>query len=193
MSATAEAATLLELRGLTVNYGAIQALAMWTYRAGGRGRHADRRERRGQEHDLAGDLAPPQSPRRSDLLRRAGHHARPAGRGRARGHRAVPRRATRPHALQCDGQPRDGRLYAHGSRGGAGRHRAAVRALPDPRRAAQTVRGHPQRRRATDAGDRPRRDEPPAALAAGRTEPRPRAAHRARRSSRSFASCTSRA
>ena len=58
------------------------------------------------------------------------------------------------------------------------RSRARLRPLPDPAPAPGTARRHAVGRRAADAGDRPRADEPAAAAAARRAVARPRAADR---------------
>ena len=160
-----------------------------------RGRHADRRERRGQEHHAARDLAAgqPAQRRRSSTTGRDITRLR-ARRGRAPGHRAVPggpARAGPPDVLR---QPASWAPIPARDRAAIGADiEQQFAALPAPGRAPQPAGRHAQRRRAADAGDRPRPDEPPAAAAARRAEPRPGPADRARDLRRSSATCTPRA
>ena len=185
---------LLEVKDLRVFYRRVEGLhrASLQVRAG-RHRHGDRAQRRGQDHAARRADGPARLPGRGALPGRLAR--RRAGRG-ARAARPVPgARAAR--ALRRDaggGQPGARRLPAlpqpaparAGPRGG-------VRALSAPEGAARPARRHALRRRAPDAGARPRPDGAPEAPDARRAEPRPRAAGGARGVPRHRASCAPRA
>ena len=136
--------------------------------ARGRGGDADRRQRRGQEHDAPLDLAHRPHPPRAHRLRRARHQRRAPERRGPDGHRPGARGPPHARPPERARQPPARRLHALGHRRDPGRRRAPVRALPAPGRAAPPDRRHAERRRAADAGHRPRPDEPAPPAAARR-------------------------
>src|SRR5712691_10893666 len=105
---------------------------------------------------------------RAHRLRRARHQRDAPERRGPPGHR--PGSGGPPHARPPERarQPAARRLHALGRRRDPDRRRAAVRALSPPGRAATPDGRHVERRRATDAGDRPRPDEPAPPAAARR-------------------------
>ena len=82
---------LLEVEGLCVNYGRIEAIRDISFAVrGGRGRHPHRRQRRRQDDDDEDHLRPAPGPGRRGHVRRAGHH--PHARAQARASWASARR-----------------------------------------------------------------------------------------------------
>ena len=145
----------------------------------GRDRDPDRRQRRRQVDPADDDLRQPAGAHGHDQARRRGHHAacRPTRSCAAAWRRSPEGRRIFPRMTRVR-EPADGRGHR---RPGAfpARPRARLRHVPAPGRAARAARRHAVGRRAADAGDRPRPDEPAAAAAARRAVARPGAADRA--------------
>ena len=152
----------------------------------GRDRRTDRRERRRQDDDARHDLGPaaPASGIGSSFTPDPeGETARPrpdARRAdRRRRHLALPGRAAGLRRAHGGREPADRRLSAQ--RQGRRRRRTSAEIeghVPDPARARLGPRRPAVGRRADDAGDRPRADEPAEAAAARRAVAGPRAAAR---------------
>ena len=139
-------------------------------RRGGRGRHADRLQRRRQVDDAALDLRPDAGQRRArsasageDITRvPAARDRRPAGsRSSPEGRHCFPRMTVREN-LDL------GALPARGGPEIADDLERVFDAVPAPAGAREAEGGHDVRRRAADAGHRPRADGPAAAAAARR-------------------------
>ena len=104
---------------------------------GGRGRHADRLQRRRQVDDAALDLGPERAQDRQDHLRRQGDpgHARP--RGRRPGDRAGARGPAHLPAPDRGREPRHGRVPALQPPRDRARPRPRLRAVPAPQGARE--------------------------------------------------------
>ena len=156
----------------------------------GRDRHADRRQRRRQVDPDDDDLRQSARPQGHhhlstgrDITRMPTHEiARLGSRSRPEGRRIFPRMTVLEN-LQMGAVDRRLRAFRRGS--GAGLH-----AVPAPQGAPAAARRHLVRRRAADAGDRPRADEPAEAPAAGRAVARPGASDRQADLRRSSATST---
>src|SRR5262249_28770800 len=101
-----------------------------------------------------------------DPIRGPGDHARADRPDRGAGYLALSGGAADLRPAERAREPAAGRGPARRP-GSARRPGARLRAVPAPERAAEPGRPHALRRWATDAGDRPRADEPAAAVAAG--------------------------
>ena len=112
-------------------------------------------------------------------LRRPRHHATADPRDRPAPHRAIARRPAHLSAHDGAGKPADGRHSRAAARRRSQRISSACWRCFRGCRAARPARRHAVGRRAADAGDRPRADEPAAAAAARRALARARAADRA--------------
>ncbi len=147
--------------------------------ARGRDRHADRRQRRRQVDADDDDL-------RQSARARGPHHSSTA---------ATSRSCRRTRSRACDiaqspegrrifprmtvlRKPADGRRRRSASRISTRTSSACSTLFPRLKERIAPARRHAVRRRAADAGDRPRADEPAAAAAARRAVARPRAADR---------------
>ena len=167
-------------RGVATFYGAIQALhGVDLDVAPGRDRDPDRRQRRRQVDAADDDLRQPARARRarSCSTARTSPHL-PTHEIVRRGVAQVPEgRRIFPRMTVFENL----QMGAIARRPGAfpARSRARLRHVPAPRRAARAARRHAVGRRAADAGDRPRADEPAAPAAARRAVARPGAADRA--------------
>ncbi len=113
--------------------------------------------------------------------RRPGHHRRADARDRAAAHRAIAGGPADLPAHERGGKPADGRRRHRMQRGRpreAGLERVFA-LFPRLKERIDPARRHAVGRRAADAGDRPRLDEPAAAVDAGRAVARAGAADRA--------------
>ena len=134
-----------------------------------RDRRADRGQWRRQVDADDDHLRQAARPLRPDPVRRPRHHWRADPRDRAAAHRAIAGRPPDFPAHERRRKPADGRRCDRLQRGRArGRARARLRAVPAAEGAHDPARRHPVRRRAADAGDRARADEPPSPVDAGR-------------------------
>ena len=170
---------LLSVIDAHVAYGKVEAVRAASLMSAPRDRHRDRRQRRGQDHAAECDdgHAAAEGPR-GFRRRGPGRGSRSRSASRA-GLSLVPERRELFGTMTVEDNLQLGAFRI--ARAVAARSfERGLRAVSAPEGAAPATGRHAVGRRAADAGDGPRADGRAAAADAGRAEPGPRAAHRAR-------------
>ena len=173
-------ANSISVEGVHAAYGAVRVLEDVTLNGRRRrDRGAARHQRQRQEHAHEEHHGHGAAERRADHGGDRRHHAR-SDRTQHRGdrrsrHRAGAGRAAAVSAPHGRGEPAARRVPAESARRDQDQPRLLLRGLPASRRAARPARRQHERRRAADAGARPRADVGAAHPAGRRALGRPRA------------------